>query len=96
MHLGDLPLDVLRIFGETRLLESGDFLADLDRLAFLRDAGRQPPAAGEGQREALLLGDREEPQRLAAVVLAADQFPVTPRPHQGNPHRENDPEGLLH
>ena len=96
LDLGDLPFDVVRVLGQARLLDARDLLAARDGLALLRDPRGQPAPARERQREALLLGDGQQAQGLAGVVLAAHELSVAPRPGQRDSHRQKDPEGLFH
>ena len=54
------------------------------------------PLPREGHGEALLLRDREQAQRLARVVLSADELAVAPCPGHRNAHRQDDPEDPFH
>ena len=67
-----------------------------DRFALFRDARRQAALARERERQALFLGDGEQADGLARVVLMTNELPVAPRPGQSDSHRQDDPEDFFH
>ena len=65
-------------------------------LALFGNARRQTTAPREREREALLLGDGEQPERLPRIVLPPDELTVSPGARRGDACGQDDPEDPFH
>ena len=91
-----LAIEVGGIFREAGLLDLRHERARLDALPFLRHAGDETSAAGEGEIEPLFFGNRQQLHPAPVVVLLPHERAVAPRARYGDHNRHRYPDRPFH